>query len=98
GGPDAVVMAGVSIELLQVYLLIHDDWMDADDVRRGGPSVPAMLRAHFGGRAAAPSPRRTPARSSPATSRRGCPSMPWPRPDLLPSVSPPPRPRWGACS
>ncbi len=51
GGPGAVVMAGVSIELLQVYLLIHDDWMDADDVRRGGPSVPAMLRAHFAGRA-----------------------------------------------
>jgi geranylgeranyl diphosphate synthase type I len=50
GGPEAVVMAGVSLELLQAYLLIHDDWMDADDVRRGGPSVPAMLRAHFGGR------------------------------------------------
>jgi geranylgeranyl diphosphate synthase, type I len=47
GGPDAVVMAGVSLELLQAYLLIHDDWMDGDDVRRGGPSVPAMVRAHF---------------------------------------------------
>jgi geranylgeranyl diphosphate synthase type I len=46
-GPDTVVMAGVSLELLQAYLLIHDDWMDADDVRRGGPSVPAMVRRHF---------------------------------------------------
>jgi geranylgeranyl diphosphate synthase type I len=51
GGPDAVVMGGVALELLQVYLLIHDDWMDGDDVRRGGPSVPAMVRAQVGGRA-----------------------------------------------
>jgi len=50
GGAEAVVMAGVSLELLQAYLLIHDDWMDEDDVRRGGPSVPAMMRAHFAGR------------------------------------------------
>ncbi len=47
GGADTVVLAGVALELLQAYLLIHDDWMDADDVRRGGPSVPAMLRRHF---------------------------------------------------
>jgi geranylgeranyl diphosphate synthase type I len=53
GGPSAVVMAGVSLELLQVYLLIHDDWMDEDDVRRGGPSVPAMVRAHFTARGVA---------------------------------------------
>jgi geranylgeranyl diphosphate synthase type I len=49
GGPEAVVLGGVSLELLQAYLLIHDDWMDGDDVRRGGPSVPAMLRRHFAG-------------------------------------------------
>jgi geranylgeranyl diphosphate synthase type I len=47
GGPDTVVMGGVALELLQSYLLIHDDWMDQDEVRRGGPSVPAMLRKHF---------------------------------------------------
>lgn len=47
GGASAVVPAGVAIELLQAYLLIHDDWMDGDDVRRGGPSVPAMLRARL---------------------------------------------------
>jgi len=45
GGPAAVAPAGVALELLQAYLLIHDDWMDGDDVRRGGPSVPALLRA-----------------------------------------------------
>jgi geranylgeranyl diphosphate synthase type I len=51
GGSDGaitVVAAGASLELFQAYLLTHDDWMDGDDVRRGGPSVPAMLREHFG--------------------------------------------------
>lgn len=38
----------VAIELLQVYLLVHDDWMDDDDVRRGGPSVHVALRERFG--------------------------------------------------
>ncbi|MFT3925928.1 MAG: polyprenyl synthetase family protein [Myxococcales bacterium] len=27
------------LELLQSYLLIHDDWMDQDDERRGGPTL-----------------------------------------------------------
>ena len=45
---EAVVLAGAAIELLQAYLLIHDDWMDGDEVRRGGPSVHAMLRASYG--------------------------------------------------
>jgi geranylgeranyl diphosphate synthase, type I len=45
---EAVVLAGAAIELLQAYLLIHDDWMDGDDVRRGGPSVHAMLRSAYG--------------------------------------------------
>ena len=40
--------AGAALELFQTYLLTHDDWMDGDDVRRGGPSVPAMMRARFG--------------------------------------------------
>ncbi len=42
--------AGVAFELLQTYLLVHDDWMDGDELRRGGPSVPAMLRRHHGSR------------------------------------------------
>jgi geranylgeranyl diphosphate synthase, type I len=46
----AVAQVGVAIELLQAYLLIHDDWMDGDDLRRGGPSVPAMMRERFEGR------------------------------------------------
>jgi geranylgeranyl diphosphate synthase type I len=35
------------LELLQTYLLIHDDWMDEDDERRGGPAVHyAFQRKH----------------------------------------------------
>jgi geranylgeranyl diphosphate synthase type I len=48
GGAEAVAPAGAALELLQAYLLAHDDWMDGDDLRRGGPSVPAMMRARFG--------------------------------------------------
>ncbi len=50
GGGDvaAVELPMVAIELLQVYLLVHDDWMDDDDVRRGGPTVHVALRARFG--------------------------------------------------
>ena len=41
----------LAIELLQTYLLVHDDWMDDDPVRRGGPAVHVWLRERFGGRA-----------------------------------------------
>lgn len=47
---EAALDAGVALELLQTYLLVHDDWMDQDDVRRGGPAVHAMLARHFGSR------------------------------------------------
>ncbi|MBX3261715.1 MAG: polyprenyl synthetase family protein [Labilithrix sp.] len=40
--------AMMAIELLQTYLLIHDDWMDDDDVRRGGPAVHVLLREKLG--------------------------------------------------
>jgi geranylgeranyl diphosphate synthase type I len=43
--------AMLAVELLQTYLLIHDDWMDDDDVRRGGPSVHVQLRKRLGSRA-----------------------------------------------
>jgi geranylgeranyl diphosphate synthase, type I len=39
--------AGAALELLQTYFLIHDDWMDGDEERRGGPAVHVTLaRAH----------------------------------------------------
>jgi geranylgeranyl diphosphate synthase type I len=44
----SVDLAMIAIELLQVYLLIHDDWMDDDPVRRGGPAVHVLLRESLG--------------------------------------------------
>jgi geranylgeranyl diphosphate synthase, type I len=49
--PEAVPFAaGVALELLQTYFLIHDDWMDQDELRRGGPSVHVLLERHLGSR------------------------------------------------
>lgn len=39
--------AGVALELLHTYFLIHDDWMDGDRMRRGGPSVHVALAERF---------------------------------------------------
>ena len=40
----------VPLELLQAYLLVPEtDWMDGDAERRGGPSVPAVLRERLAG-------------------------------------------------
>ncbi len=44
----AVIDVSCSIELLQTYLLIHDDWMDGDEVRRGGPTVHVSLGKQYG--------------------------------------------------
>jgi geranylgeranyl diphosphate synthase type I len=54
---NSVVDVACGIELLQTYLLIHDDWMDGDQVRRGGPTVHVSLGelyrdAHLGASAA----------------------------------------------
>src|SRR5258708_38787449 len=38
----AVVPAASGVEILHAYLLAHDDWMDGDETRRGGPSVHVM--------------------------------------------------------
>ncbi|MEY2932925.1 MAG: hypothetical protein RL033_3674 [Pseudomonadota bacterium] len=37
-----------AVELLQAYFLIHDDWMDQDALRRGGPTVHAALAEQLG--------------------------------------------------
>ena len=39
---------GASLELLQTYLLIHDDWMDEDNERRGGLSVHYAFQKRHG--------------------------------------------------
>jgi geranylgeranyl diphosphate synthase type I len=43
----AILTLGASIELLQTYLLIQDDWMDDDEQRRGGPSTHAAMTHKF---------------------------------------------------
>lgn len=48
GDTGAALDAGVALELLHSYFLIHDDWMDGDRVRRGGPSVHVALAERFG--------------------------------------------------
>jgi geranylgeranyl diphosphate synthase, type I len=45
---DEVRRLGVALELLQTFFLVHDDWMDNDDLRRGGPTVHVMLAATLG--------------------------------------------------
>jgi geranylgeranyl diphosphate synthase type I len=45
---DAVIDAGCAWELLQAYFLVHDDWMDGDPTRRGGPSVHVALSSRHG--------------------------------------------------
>ena len=45
---DALVDAGCAWELLQAYFLVHDDWMDGDETRRGGPSAHVELTKRFG--------------------------------------------------
>jgi len=40
--------ACAGLELLQSYLLVHDDWMDQDDERRGGPAVHKLFEGSLG--------------------------------------------------
>ncbi len=43
-GMERLAELGGSLELLQSYLLIHDDWMDHDEIRRGGAAVHTSLQ------------------------------------------------------
>jgi geranylgeranyl diphosphate synthase type I len=45
GGTDseAALDASIGVELLHAYLLIHDDFMDRDELRRGGPTLHRAL-------------------------------------------------------
>ncbi len=46
--PETLLDASLSVELLQASLLIHDDIMDRDEVRRGGPTVHHALAEQAG--------------------------------------------------
>jgi geranylgeranyl diphosphate synthase type I len=50
GGLDLGPCLGLccAVELMHAYFLIHDDWMDQDELRRGGPAVHAALARQFG--------------------------------------------------
>jgi len=39
GDPDTALPAGAGVELFHTWTLVHDDIIDNDDLRRGGPSV-----------------------------------------------------------
>lgn len=39
GARESAVPASLGVELLHAYLLIHDDFMDRDELRRGGPTL-----------------------------------------------------------
>ncbi len=45
---DTASEVGVALELLQSWLLAHDDWMDGSPTRRGAPSAHAALSARYG--------------------------------------------------
>ena len=47
-GDECLLDAALSVELLQTYLLIHDDVMDEDGERRGGPSVHVAMTRQTG--------------------------------------------------
>jgi geranylgeranyl diphosphate synthase type I len=47
GDLEPALDAGLALELLHTYLLVHDDWMDGDALRRGGPTVHAELSKTF---------------------------------------------------
>ncbi|MBN1878797.1 polyprenyl synthetase family protein [bacterium] len=44
GDPDAALDVGIAIEMTHTWTLVHDDIIDRDDTRRGGPSVHARIR------------------------------------------------------
>ncbi len=49
GGARAdIAGALLAVELLHAYLLVHDDWMDRDALRRGGPTLHTSFGARFG--------------------------------------------------
>jgi geranylgeranyl diphosphate synthase type I len=47
---DGLLDACAGLELLQSYLLVHDDWMDQDDERRGGPALHKLFADRTGDR------------------------------------------------
>jgi geranylgeranyl diphosphate synthase type I len=49
GAVPAALDASLALELQHAYLLAYDDWMDRDEVRRGGPSLHAACTKALAG-------------------------------------------------
>jgi geranylgeranyl diphosphate synthase type I len=48
GRPEDALSPSLGCELLHAYLLIHDDFMDRDELRRGGPTLHTSLAKRHG--------------------------------------------------
>jgi len=48
GDRDLALQASLGCELLHAYMLVHDDFMDRDELRRGGPTLHVTLGAQHG--------------------------------------------------
>jgi geranylgeranyl diphosphate synthase type I len=62
GGADCpeIYAAAASLELLQASALVHDDVMDASDIRRGQPAVHRHFASLFAARGPSPAAHRSP--------------------------------------
>lgn len=52
GKPDRAWQAALAVELYHNWTLVHDDIIDQDETRRGGPACHVLLRAAYPGRRA----------------------------------------------
>lgn len=47
GEPENAIDVGVAIEMTHTWTLVHDDIIDRDETRRGGPSIHAGIRMEY---------------------------------------------------
>ncbi|GMA35694.1 polyprenyl synthetase family protein [Demequina litorisediminis] len=47
--PDAVIPVAAAMEMLHTAMLVHDDILDRDEVRRGRPNIAGLRRAELEG-------------------------------------------------
>ncbi|MGB3976259.1 MAG: polyprenyl synthetase family protein [bacterium] len=47
GEPEHAIDVGIAIEMTHTWTLVHDDIIDRDETRRGGPSIHAAIRMEY---------------------------------------------------
>lgn len=47
GEPETAIDVGIAIEMTHTWTLVHDDIIDRDETRRGGPSIHAKIRSDY---------------------------------------------------